>query len=74
MPTHVHIEPLHEGKREQAREIVHKLEAHLGRRAKPTDTGHAFELEDEHDREAADFSGALDLVAPDWRRHVSMGL
>ena len=74
MPTHVHIEPLHEGKREHAREIVRKLESHLGLHAHETDAGHRFELEGEEDREAANFSGALDEVAPDWRSHVSMGL
>ena len=76
MPDHVHIEPLHEGKLEHAREIVRKLEAHLGRSAEPAGEGHRFVLDPEadHDRAAADFSGALDTVAPDWRSHVSMGL
>ncbi len=74
MPDHVHIEPLHEGKREHAREIVRKLEAHLGRHAERTESGHRFELQGEREREATDFSGALDYLAPDWRDHVSMGL
>jgi hypothetical protein len=74
MPTHVHIEPLHEDKREHAHQIVRKLEAHLGLRAEPTDSGHRFTHEGEKERAAADFSGALDTVAPDWESHVSMGL
>ena len=72
MPTHVDIEPLHEGKRAHAHEIVRKLEAHLGMRATPTDGGHRFELDD--DRDEGDLSQALDAVAPDWRNHVEMGL
>lgn len=75
MATHVDIEPLHEGKREHAREIVRKLEDHLGLSARPTEAGHRFELdEDDPERNAANLSGALDTVAPDWRDHISMGL
>jgi hypothetical protein len=75
MPTHVDIEPIHEGKRAHAHEIVRKLEAHLGRRAKQTDSGHRFEFDDDdRERNASNLSGALDLVAPDWRDHISMGL
>jgi hypothetical protein len=71
MPTHVTISPLHEGKHAHAREIVEKLEAHLGRKSTPVEGGHRFEAE-EHD--ASDLSGALDAVAPHWRDHVAMGL
>jgi hypothetical protein len=75
MPTHVHIAPLHEGKHAHAREIVHKLEAHLGRRAEPTEAGYRFDFDDDDlERNASNLSGALDLVAPDWEQHVSMGL
>jgi hypothetical protein len=75
MATHVEIVPIHEGKRAHAQEIVRKLEAHLGMRAKPTDDGHRFEFEDDDlARSASDLSGALDLVAPDWRDHIAMGL
>jgi hypothetical protein len=75
MGRHVDIEPIHEGKRAHAHEIVRKLEAHLGRPANPTEAGHRFEFDDDdRERNASDLSGALDLVAPDWRDHVSMGL
>jgi hypothetical protein len=75
MPGHIHIKPLHESKRGHAHEIVQKLEAHLGRRATPTEAGHRFEFDDDdHERNASDLSGALDTVAPDWRLHVEMGL
>jgi hypothetical protein len=75
MATHVDIRPIHEGKRAHAQEIVRKLEAHLGRRAKPTEAGHRFEFDDDDpERNASDLSGALDLVAPDWRDHIAMGL
>jgi hypothetical protein len=75
MASHVDIKPHHEGKHAHAREIVEKLEAHLGMRAKPVENGHRFEF-DENDPEqnASDLSGALDLVAPEWREHISMGL
>jgi len=73
MAKHVTISPLHAGKRERAREIVHELEAHLGLKSRPVDEGHRFELEGER-HDASDLSGALDAVAPDWRDHVSMGL
>ena len=75
MPTHATITPLHEGKRDHAREIVAKLEAHLGKKSVPVDGGHRFELDyDDPERNAIHLSGALDLVAPDWRDHISMGL
>ena len=75
MGRHVDNEPIHEGKRAHAHEIVRKLEAHLGRQAKPTETGHRFEFDDDDpERNASHLSGALDLVAPDWRAHISMGL
>jgi hypothetical protein len=71
MPTHVHIRPIHEGKHAHAREIVRKLEEHLGRRATPTEGGaHRFEFDDD----PGDLSSALDDIAPDWRNHVEMGL
>jgi hypothetical protein len=75
MATHVEIRPHHDGKRDHAREIVQKLEAHLGMRAKPVENGHRFEFDDDdRERNASDLSGALDLVAPEWRNHISMGL
>jgi hypothetical protein len=75
MGTKVDIAPLHESKRAHAHDIVRKLEAHLGRRATPTETGHRFEFDDDdHERNASDLSGALDTVAPDWRNHIQMGL
>ena len=75
MPTHIHIAPKHDGARARAHEIVQKLEAHLGRRATPTERGHRFELDDDDpERNANYLSGALDEVAPGWRYHVQMGL
>jgi hypothetical protein len=75
MATHVHLRPLHEGKHAHAREIVQKLEEHLGRRAERTETGYRFKFDDDDaERNAIHLSGALDLVAPDWHDHVSMGL
>ena len=75
MATHATIAPLHEGKREHAREIVAKLEAHLGKQSVPVEDGHRFEFDDDDkERNATHLSGALDLVAPDWRNHVEMGL
>ena len=75
MATHVDIKPIHEGKRAHTAEIVRKLEAHLGRRATPIEDGHRFEFDDDDlDRNAGDLSRALDVVAPDWTDHVSMGL
>jgi hypothetical protein len=75
MPTHIHIAPKHDGARARAQEIVHKLEAHLGRRATPTERGHRFELDDDdYERNANYLSGALDEVSPSWRYHVEMGL
>ena len=74
MARHVTITPLHDGKRAHAREIVHKLEEHLGLKSTPDGDGHRFELADEQYHDASDLSGALDTVAPDWREHISMGL
>jgi hypothetical protein len=75
MATSVTITPHHEGKREHAREIVRKLEAHLGRKSVEVEDGHRFDFDDDdRERNASNLSGALDLVAPDWQDHVSMGL
>jgi hypothetical protein len=75
MATGVTITPHHEGKREHAREIVRKLESHLGHKSVESDRGHRFDFDDDDaERHAADFSGALDQIAPDWRNHVEMGL
>ena len=75
MATEVTIRPHHEGKREHAREIVRRLEAHLGHKSVEFDGGHRFEFhDDDRERNAANLSGALDLVAPDWREHIEMGL
>jgi len=74
MARHVDIRP-HAGKHEHVKEIVRKLEDHLGLRSHPIEGGHRFELdEDDPERNAANFSGALDTVAPDWRNHLEMGL
>jgi hypothetical protein len=75
MASDVIIRPRHEGKREHAREIVRRLEAHLGHKSVAFDGGHRFEFDDDdRERNAANLSGALDLVAPDWREHIEMGL
>jgi hypothetical protein len=75
MATHVIITPHPEGDRDRAREIVDKLEAHLGMKSVPADPGHRFEFDDDDpERNAVHLSGALDLVAPDWHDHISMGL
>lgn len=75
MARHLHIWPLHEGKRAEADEIAQRLEAHLGTTSVRTEQGHRFEFRDE-DPEPTDgeLSEALDVVAPDWRNHVEMGL
>jgi hypothetical protein len=73
--THVTIVPHHEGHSDRARDILQKLEAHLGIKSVPADEGYQFQFDnDDLEHNASHLSGALDLVAPDWRDHISMGL